>query len=289
MRKTTKPLILFCIVVILLHGCTGSLDPNPEALDIKLTAADAGDRSPSSWTNIKERGLLIVGTALTKPFVFHDPDTDKLIGFDIDLVNYIAEQLGVNVKFVEMPFANLIPALQERKVDMIIAAMYITPERMKDVDFSTPYLMTGLIMVVPPELQAQVSTVQDLAGRKVGVKIGSTGSQLAQELMAQNIALEVFEYKDTFSSFLDLEVGRVDVIFNDYINSLVYINDTHSDLEIAAMSDGEVNFLSHTGLGVAVYQGDYELLEEIDDALTNMNEDGTFEQVYKTWLSPERH
>ena len=226
----------------------------------------------------------MVGTAITEPFEYHDPDTGELIGFDIDTAEYIAYNLGVELEWVEMPFANLIPSLQDRKVDMIIAAMYIKPEREELVDFSEPYINTGLVMVTHPGLQTQVKTIQDLAGLKVGVKIGATGAELAQDIIATGIALESVEYKATFDSFLDLEVGRVDVVFNDYLNTLVYIKDSQSDLDIVTNEAGEVNFLSQASLGIAVHQGDRELLEAINSALVEMRQGGIFDRLYGNWL-----
>lgn len=274
------------LLACLLFGCTTLGSSDPTSVSAPPVAAPSLDNSQSSVAQIQARGVLMVGTAITEPFEYHDPDTGELIGFDIDTAEYIADKLGVELEWVEMPFANLIPALQDRKVDMIIAAMYIKPEREELVDFSEPYINTGLVMVARPGLQAQVETVQDLAGLKVGVKIGATGAELAQELIAGGIALESVEYKDTFDSFLDLEVGRVDVVFNDYLNTLVYIKNSQSDIKIVTNEAGEVNFLSQAGLGIAVYQGDRELLDLINAALMEMSQDGSFDRLYENWLKP---
>ena len=281
--STPGGILGFWLLVFLLSGCTTTANSD---LPTTSTIPTTVPTPQSSLALIQARGVLIVGTAITEPFEFHDPDTDKLIGFDIDTAEYIASKLGVKIEWVEMPFANLIPSLQEHKVDMTIAAMYITPEREELVDFAEPYINTGLVMVIRPELKSQVKAVQDLDGLKVGVKIGATGAKLAQDLLAQGIALEIKEYKNTFDSLLDLEVGRVDIVFNDYLNTLVYIKNSHSDLLIVANDTGEATFLSQVGLGIAVHQDDQELLEVINRALMEMRQDGTFDQLYKIWLMP---
>ncbi len=277
-------LILVSILVPILTGCTGSLSSNTS--ETQFIAPPLEENYSTSLDLIQTRGVLIVGTAITEPFEFRDPTTSELIGFDVDTAQYIADKLGVKLEWVEMPFANLIPALSDRKVDMTIAAMYIKPEREELVDFSEPYLNTGLVMVARPTLQEQIHTVEDLVGLKVGVKIGATGATLAQELIAEGITLEIKEYKNTFDSFLDLEVGRVDVVFNDYLNSLAYIKDTQADFKIITHASGKINFLSQVGLGIAVHQGDQELLEIINSALIEMEEKGTFDQMKETWLNP---
>ena len=244
------------------------------------------EETQTVFARIHERGVLLVGTAITKPFEFHDPDTGLLVGYDIDLVNYIAGTLDVKPEFIEMSFANLIPSLQENKVDMTIAAMYITPDREDLVDFSVPYLNTGLVMVIQPDLLNKINAVEDLKGRKIGVKIGSTGATLAADLNTRGYGLVITEYKDTLDSILDLEVNRVDVIFNDYLNTLAYIKNSNSNLKIAVDKTGETIFLSNVGLGIAVQQGNQELLDIVNAALTDNNQTRTFQNIYETWLLP---
>ncbi len=280
-KGTLTGIVSVCIMTLLLLGCKGQISTSAPPM-----ADPTAESALSRVAQIQTRGSLRVGTAITKPFEFYDPDSDDLIGFDVDTAQYIADKLGVKLEWIEMPFANLIPALQDRKVDMTIAAMYIKPEREELVDFSNPYIDTGLVMVVRPNLQDQIQTVDDLAGLKVGVKIGATGAALAQDLIAQGITLESKEFKDTFASFLELEVGRVDVVLNDYLNSLAYIKDTQADLVIVTNTSGEVNFLSQVGLGIAVHQGDHELLELINTALQEMEKSDTFDRLKETWLMP---
>ena len=253
----------------------------------KQSASTGGSSSSSeelTLAKLKDKGTLVIGTAITKPFEFHDPDTNELVGFDVDVANYIAQQLGVKAEFVEMPFASLIPSLETRKVDMTIAAMYIKPEREEVVDFAKPYMETGLVMVVRPDLADKVKTTDDLNGLKVGVKIGATGDALAQDLIAKGVNLERKEYKETLESFADLESGRIDVVLNDYLNTLAYIKDTGSDVVIVKNDDGSVNFLSHVGLGIAVHDGDKELLAKINDILDEMHQNGTYDKLYQKWL-----
>ena len=251
------------------------------------TLGAAPESELDKLTQIQNKGVLVVGTAITNPFEFHDPENGNLVGFDIDITNFIAKELGVEVELVEMSFANLIPALQDNHVDMTIAAMYITPERENLVDFSDPYLETGLVMVVQPVKKTTIKSLEDLKGMRVGVKIGSTGANLAQELNAQGFDLQVTEYKDTFTSLLDLEVDRVDVVFNDYLNTLTYLKDSQSDLNIIADENAEVIFLSKVGLGIGVHEGNQAFLDFVNETLKKMNQTGDFQRSYETWLMPK--
>ncbi len=241
----------------------------------------------TSLAQIQERGVLIIGTAITEPFEYRDPQTSDLVGFDVEVARYIANRLGVALKWIELPFASLIPALQENKVDMVIAAMYITPERSLVVDFADPYVETGLVMAIRPDLAGQILLTTDLANRKVGVKIGATGEKLADQLLAEGIPLKTQKYRTTLDSFLDLEVGRIDVVFNDYLNTLYYIHKNGSSIQVAVDSQGEVIFLSKASMGIAVQQGDNSLREAINAAQIEMQDDGTLTRFFQTYISPD--
>lgn len=280
MKHAMTQFVVGLLVIVMLAGCAAP--PPPQASSAGAPAAANTDEL--TLAKLQGKGTLVVGTAITKPFEFHDPDTNELIGFDVDTTNYIADKLGVAVDFKEMPFASLIPSLETRKVDMTIAAMYIKPQREEVVDFAAPYMETGLVMVVRPELVGTVKTPEDLAGLMVGVKIGATGDALAQDLIAQGIALERKEYKETLESFADAEFGRVDVVLNDYLNTLAYLKDTGSTLQIVQTDAGEPNFLSNVGLGIAVHDGDAELLAEINKILEEMHADGSYDALYQKWL-----
>jgi len=234
-------------------------------------------------TKLQNKKILVVGTAVTSPFEFHDPNNNQLVGFDVDLMNHIAQNLGVTVEWVEMPFAALLPKLQNRDVDVVIAAMYIKPEREEVINFSRSYMETGLVMVTRPELQARISGPEDLGGLRVGVKTGATGDKLAQELQIQGVHLERIAFDDTASSLAALEAGDIDIILNDYLNTLIYLQETRSGLTIVSEDDSPL-FLSNVGLGIAFHEQDTELLGRVNRILAEMRADGTYQTLYQTWF-----
>ena len=266
-------------------GCGGDSDGSSRSTGSASVTAPA---KGSLLAQIRERGSLIVGTAITKPFLFHDPRTNDLMGLDVDVASAIATRLGVKVEWREMPFASLIPALQTGKLDMTIGAMHITDERRGAVDFASPYLDTGLVMVTRPEEAKRFRKAEDVGGARVGVKIGATGDQLAQDLITRGVKLERKEYKETLESLLDLEIGRIDVVFNDFLNTLAYRKERPSKIEIVKDAEGQVLFLSRAGLGMAVRKGCPDLLGPIDDALRKMKADGTIQKLYGKWLEASR-
>jgi ABC-type amino acid transport substrate-binding protein len=273
--------------LILLVACQPD-KPSEETYEYSENNIPASiDVNQSSLILIKERGVLRVGTAITDPFEYYDPKSGELIGFDVDLMKRIAEDLNVKIEWTEMSFAGLLPSIQDRNVDAAIAAIYIKKEREEVVDFSEPYIQTGLVMAVRPELVSSVKSIDDLSGLKVGVKIGATGAELAQDLVVRGIDIEIVEYKDTLSSLLDLEVGRLEVVFNDYLNTKKYISDANSDLQIVLDENNEINFLSNVGLGIAVHKGEYELLSIINRTLDCMRQNGELKYLEEKWINPK--
>ena len=216
-----------------------------------------------------DSSTLIVGVSVTEPFVYYD-ENEQLTGYDIQLIQLIAEKLDKEIKFIEMPFANLIPAVENNNIDIAIAAIHITPERQQRVTFSTPYLDTGLVMVVDP-LKTQISKIADIQGKQVGVKIGATGFDYAQKFLAEGLDFKVIEYKNTKDSFLDLGVGRLDVIFNDYVNSKYLLLDTFSNLKIAEDQNNNIIFINKVGLGIAVNKNNPILVDQINQALKQID------------------
>ena len=279
-----RKMLQILFVMFLFSAC--SVTPEPANETSTDTIASITQSDLSDLEEIKGKGTITIGTAITKPFEYYDSQTNELIGLDVDIAQYLANDLGVNIHWIEIPFANLVPAVEEGKVDIAIAGMYITPERKKVVDFSTPYLKTGLIMAVHPDIHTNIHSVNDIEGLNIGVKIGATGERLAEDLVDNGMELNITRYQDTLDSLLDLEVGRVDIVFNDYLNTLFYIKEYDSAIQIVEDKNNETVFLSEAQLGIAVNKQNNELLQEINSILKEMEDNGTINQYYKKWLLP---
>lgn len=227
---------------------------------------------------IQANKKLVVGTALTPPFETRDPETGALVGFDVDLAKQIAVEVGVEIEWKEIAFADLVPQLQSGGFDLVIAAMYITPARQEVVDMSQPYVDTGLVIVTTTQNQAAIRTAADLNGRKVGVKKGATGAKFAEQLRADGNTLIIQEYTDTVDSLEDLSQGFVDAVLNDKINSIQYGKD-HPEVVVSS------EVLDPAGLGIAVRKGDADLLNLINGVVKRMRDDGSMDKLYAQWIT----
>lgn len=272
-RYTSSPMRWLWLVIVLalvLTACK-SKDDKKSDTDTKL---------PARLQEIQTAKKLVVGTAITRPFEYYNDD-GQLIGFDVDLMSLIAQRLGVTVEWREMAFADLLTELNAGTVDMVIAAMYIRPDRQALVEMSQPYLETGLIMAVHVD-ETNINSFEDLAGRTLGVKEGSTGATYAQTRLVdeQGIAIDLRIYTDTLDSLDDLAEGRVDAIFNDRLNTLVYIQ-THPTVRL----QGEV--FDPAGLGISVKKGDMDLLNFVNTTLDALKASGDIDRLFNQWINPQ--
>lgn len=267
MKKSNRWIALFVGVVVLamvLAGCGQS-------------SAPAKPAAPASRVDqIKKAGKLILATGNYRPFEYHDEKTNKIIGYDIDVAEAIAKKIGVPLEVKEMQFTGLIPTLQNGQADLVIAAMYITPQRQEVVDFADPYMDTGMVLAVRVE-ENGIKSIKDLDGKVVGVKTGATSEKIAEELKAKGAKITIKSYKETVDYLLDLQNGRLDVAINDLLNQLEY-NKANPKVKIVG------DTFTKAQLGIAVKKGDKELLDLINGVLKELKQNGEAEKLYKKWL-----
>ncbi len=118
------------------------------------------------------------------PFEMLDPDTGEMIGFDMDIINEVAERAGFEVNLTTMEFSGIIPAVQTGSQEIAIAGTTITEERAQVVDFSDPYYDSGLQIIVRADNE-EVSSIEDLEGLSVATKIGSTSYDFLQQELGE--------------------------------------------------------------------------------------------------------
>ncbi|MBO8137383.1 MAG: basic amino acid ABC transporter substrate-binding protein [Desulfotomaculum sp.] len=243
---------------------------------IALAGCGGGTEEANS-DNAQDKKVLKVGTDVAFP-PFEFEEDGKYVGFDIDLINAIAEEIGYEVDLEPMQFQGLIPALQANNVDVGIAGITITEERKKQVLFSDPYIDAGQIIAVRAD-ETEIKSVDDLEGKVLGAKIGTTGAKKAEELKQSGKVKEVMLYDNNPESYIDLENGNVDAVIVDKPVVERYIA-TEGKGKIKTVGD----VLTGEKFGIAVPQGKEELLQQINEALQTLKENGTYDNIYNKWF-----
>jgi len=217
---------------------------------------------------------LVVGTDATyPPFESKDAKTGKLIGFDIDLMNAICDNLGVEGEFTVVPFDGIVSGLKNHKYDAVISAFTITPEREKVVDFSQPYYQAGQSIAVRLDEQ-RIKSIDDLVGKKVGVQLGTTGEILAKKIEGA----EIISYDNIGAAFIDMDNKKLDAIINDKPTSERIIA-----VKGKAKIVGET--LTSENYGIAVRKGEQRLLDAINESLQKLLATGKLQRINEKWFS----
>lgn len=239
-------------------------------------AALAAPARADQMQDILDAGTIRVGIALTgEPIGFRD-DQGNPVGYDVDIATRLAEALGVELEIIEVTGANRIPMLESEQIDVIIANITATLERAKSIDFTIPYLRTGIKLLVRDD--GGIAGFDDLAGRKLIVGRGTTG-----EILAQQRAPEAeLVYVDTFApeGILLLRQGRADAAIED--SSLV---------DYAAKQYEELDSLSEVytsdPISFGVRKGDPEFLRWLDMFISNYISSGAYVANYQKWWGTE--
>lgn len=203
-------------------------------------------------------------------------DDGELVGFDIDLFNAIGEKAGKTIEFENLPFDSLIPALQGETIDAAISGMTITEERAQTVDFSVPYFNAGLAIAVGEET-TDITTLDDLAGKRIAVQIGTTGASTADSVPGA----EITRFENAPLALQELSNGNVDAVINDAPATLDAIATGNIPGIIVV---GEL--LTEESYGIALPKGS-ENAEAINAAIAEIKADGTYTQLYRKWFDAE--
>ncbi len=235
---------------------------------------DGGDGGGGEDLGLIQEGQLLVGTDTPfPPFEIGQPP--DISGFDIEVVNAVAEEIGLEVTYQDTSFDTIFRDVAQGKFDMAVAASTITPEREKTIDFSDPYYEANQSLVVLAD-NTDIASVDDLGGATVGAQDGTTGEEYAND---ETDAAEVRGFPEGPDAFNALRNGQVDAVIIDQpvvIDALE--GQGGGDLkEAAEIPTGEL-------YGLALGQDSDALREEVNAALQKLKDDGGLEELYATYF-----
>jgi cystine transport system substrate-binding protein len=269
--RTYRRLVLAGLTasVLALTGCGGSEEPS-----------GGGEESPAagaSLESIQEEGVITVGTEGTyRPFTFHEGGSGDLTGYDVEVMEAVAAELGVEVEFEETQWDAIFAGLDAGRFDVIANQVSITPEREKDYVFSEPYTVSPGVVVVK-EGDDSISSFEDLKGKTTAQSLTSNWFELAQEAGAN------VENVEGWAQAVELlKQGRVDATVNDKLTFLDYQN-TEGDtgLEIAVETDEAARN------AFAFRMGSDDLVAAVDEALATLREDGTLAEISEKYFGED--
>lgn len=215
--------------------------------------------------------LRVATDATFMPFEFQE--NGKLTGFDIELVEAVAQKMGKKVEWTSIDFKGLIPGLVARRFDMAVSAIYITEERKKVVDFTDSYYPGGLVMLVKKD-NSTIASPEDLAGKKVSVQVGTKSVAYLQEKFPNVERVEVEKNQEMFSL---VEIGRVDAAVTGKPAAKLFAKSRPT----VKVVDKQLTVEEY---GMAVRKDLPELTKELNAALAKVKADGTYDKLVQKWF-----
>ncbi len=248
------------------------------ATGLVASALSIGAAEAASPEEIKAKGVAVIGVQMDQfPWGFID-ENGKNGGFDIDVANLIAEELGVEVKFERVTGQNRIPLLTNGMVDFLVPSMTITPERAKVIQFVLPYSANDI--TVWGRKDAEINSNEDLAKYTIGVNRGSAFEPILKKAAPAGTKIKGFD--DDAATVQALLSGQVDAILGSLTYGLVIESTGNADKYVRKYKAAD-NIQA-----MAVRKGDQAMLDFLNDFVTRHNADGSLDTLYKKWIGVDR-
>jgi polar amino acid transport system substrate-binding protein len=216
-------------------------------------------------------GKVYVGTNSNfAPFEFKKGN--EIVGFDMDLIAAVAKEAKIEIEIKDMSFDGLLPALQMKKIDMVMSGMTATDDRRKSVAFSDAYYATSQVVLTQSDAE-DLASFDDLKGKKVGVPLGTTSDVLTTKIEG----VEMVRYKQAYMAILNLNNKKIDAVVLDKEQAHGFIAQ-NKHLKINSAKAGEEEY------SMAVTKDNKELLEKLNTALKTVKENGTYDKLIKKWF-----
>ena len=258
--------------VVQLSGCSAS----------SSTAADASSAAGPAPVDLLEaiqtRGTLVVATeGAWSPWTYHD-ESDKLVGYDVEVATALAEKLGVKAEFVEGAWDGLFAGLDSGRYDIVCNGVELTEERALTYDFTVPYGYIHTALAVRSD-NTDITTFEDLAGKTTANSIASTYMTLAESYGAEVLGIDTLD-----ETIQMLVAGRVDATLNADVSFYDYLNvHPEADFKIVALTDEA----SQVCIPVRKGEETATLLATLDEAIEELRADGTLAEISERYFGTD--
>lgn len=258
------------------------------ALALTVSACGSDDGETGSGTSAgPDLGLISAGTLSVCSDVPYPPfeDFDKTAptgfkGFDVDIVEAIAEQLDLKVTIKDSSFDALQSglALNSNQCDMAASAMTITPEREEKIGFSDGYYSSEQSLLVPTD--SSIASISDLDGVKVGVQKGTTGESYANENAS---GADIVVFPSDGEMYAAIKAGQIDAILQDLPVNLDHQNDPKASGQFKVVETYDTG----EEYGLAMRKTNTALIDAVDEALGALKDSGDYQKIYDTYFATD--
>ncbi|MGB0388891.1 MAG: transporter substrate-binding domain-containing protein [Ardenticatenaceae bacterium] len=249
-----------------------------------LAPVVASTATPSSPRSVIERirerdNTLLAGVKYDfKPFGFVG-EGREVVGFDVDLVEAMADEWGVEVEFVQVTSSNRIPKLVAGEVDMLAASMTHNKERDEQIDFSQTYFLDGQSLLVRED--SGIEGVKDLHGKTVAAIAGSTSiKQIKKQAEENSVSIGLLPFQEYPPALAAVEAGQIDALTTDSVALRKFAQD-NPELSVVG------GLFTKEPYGMGLPSGDSYFHALVNFTLQKLKEDGTYDEIYHKWFGDE--
>lgn len=216
MKKVIVMMMAAVLALSMLVGCGSS------AGEKTGETAAAGE-----YTTVKD-GVLMVGAEIGyPPMEYFDEDGATPIGFDVEMAQAIADEMGLKLEMVDTAWDGIFAGVDSNKYDVVIAAVSWNEEREANYTLSKTYVANAPVIVVPNE--SDIADIMDLEGKSVGVQMETTADYLIQKYAGNGLNTDLRQYEKVLNAFDDLKAGRIDAVCTDQVVANFYLGDAAND------------------------------------------------------------
>ena len=248
------------------------------SLAVILSACGQKEEATPNEEKQENKTLRVVTAADYPPFEYRE--TGKIVGFDVELANAVAEEAGYKMEIEHVGFDPLFVEIDSKRADVAVSALSMNEERKQSYDFSYPYfLSTNKILVTK---DSDIQGPEDLKGKVVGVQKGTTGQEAAEKIMGKNDK-NIKKFEKNTLAIQELLQGGADAVVADNAVVEQYVKNNPDQNVKIVESDGQFD---QEFYGMMFPKGS-ELKAEFDKALNNLYDNGKYTEIYQKWFGIE--
>lgn len=284
MKKQILVAAMAAIMAVSLAGCGSSAKETTAAAEAKTEATEAAGESKEAAAESTEApsekedgeaagGTLVMATnAEFPPYEFYEDS--KIVGIDAEIAQAIADKLGMELVIEDMSFDAIIPSVTSGKADFGAAGMTVTEERMQSVDFTDTYATSTQVIIVAEG--SDITNVDGLTGKIIGVQLGTTGDMLAGDIEGATVE----RYNKGMEAVESLKQNKVDAVVIDQATAKAFVSNNEGITILdEALTDEEY--------AIAVKKGNTELVEKMNGAIADLKADGTLDKIVAKYITAE--
>ena len=274
MKKIFALLCAACMLTASLSACSQASSESSTASNTASdTNKDDSTQETASVTTVTEGKLTMATNATFPPYEYYDGN--DVVGIDAEIAAKIAEKLGLELEIQDMEFNSIITSVNQGKADMGMAGMTVSEDRLKNVDFSDSYAKGVQVVIVKED--GDIKTIDDLAGKKIGVQLNTTGDIYATEDFGKD---NVQQFNKATDTVLALTQGKVDAVIIDKAPAEVFV-EQNEGLTLLSSSYADEDY------AICFKKGNTELQKAVNDALNELIEDGTVQAIIDKYIPAE--